>query len=521
MKFLFYHTFVETENRHNNKMTPRRKCNRNIVLSFTLCIITACRIFLFNAAFPLFNNVDEPSHFDLVYKYSKGQLPRAEMETFNQETIKLILLYGTPEYLFKAEQFPKNSFPPPLWTQPNVQKSKGFVETIAAVQNDKNFETASFPVYYMVAGIWCKVGRMLGMTGGHLLFWIRFLNVPLFTALVWFSCRLARTFFPETSLQQIGLPLLVAFFPQDVFYSINSDTLSPLLFAISFFLLLQIYFGNKSHCYHLLAGAAVAATLLVKISNVVVLALLGVIVILKVRKLVAEKRVKEYLPRLGILLAATAIPVGIWLTRNYFVLGDVMGTTEKIKLLGWTIKPLSKLLDHPIFTYKGISYFLAGLTKTFWRGEFVWHFEQIAWWVTDLFYVVSSAVFIIACGLGVILSRDKTNQQYRFVLVMSFLVVGVSVLLLAILSILYDFNGCWYPSAKQPYFVSGRLISGVLLPFLLIYINGLEQIFRRLGLKERAVLLAIVVIVAGITLSEVWLSAKVFISPYNWFALIR
>jgi hypothetical protein len=69
--------------------------------------------------------------------------------------------------------------------------------------------------------------------------------------------------------------------------------------------------------------------------------------------------------------------------------------------------------------------------------------------------------------------------------------------------------------------VSGRLISGVLLPFLLIYINGLEQIFRRLGLGERAILLAIVVIVIGITLSEVWLSAKVFISPYNWFSLIR
>jgi magnesium-transporting ATPase (P-type) len=184
------------------------------------------------------------------------------------------------------------------------------------------------------------------------------------------------------------------------------------------------------------------------------------------------------------------------------------------------VKPLSKLLDHPIFTYAGLSYFLSELTKTFWRGEFVWHTERIAWWGADLFYVVSSGVFIAAYAIGVMPNRDKTNQRYRFVLAMSFLVVGISVLLLAILSTLYDFDGCWYPSRAKPYFVSGRLIAGVLLPFLLIYIDGLEQVFRRLGLGERAILLAIVVIVIGITVSEVWLTVKVFASPYNWFSLI-
>ena len=66
-------------------------------------------------------------------------------------------------------------------------------------------------------------------------------------------------------------------------------------------------------------------------------------------------------------------------------------------------------------------------------------------------------------------------------------------------------------------FVSGRLISCVLLPFLLIYIDGLERIFRRLG--ERVALLAIVAIVIGITLSELWLTREVFASPYNWFGL--
>jgi 4-amino-4-deoxy-L-arabinose transferase-like glycosyltransferase len=368
-----------------------------------------------------------------------------------------------------------------------------------------------------VAGIWCGVGKSLGMTGGQLLYWVRFLNVPLFTLLVWFSYWLGRMFYSKSAIQRIGLPLLVAFFPQDVFYSVNSDAISSLLFVISFFLLLRIYFENKSAHYYLLTGLAVAATLLVKISNVAVLALLCVIIVLKVRKLSSEKRIREYLPRFIILLTATAVPIGIWLTRNYLVFGDVTGTTEKINHLGWTVKPLSKLFDHPIFTIKGMFYFLAELTKSFWRGEIVWHLEPMSWWGTDLFYVVSSAVFIIACGIGIILKRDKTNQKYRFVLVMSFLVVFVSLAFLAFVSILYDFNGCWYPSQEKPYLVSGRLIIGALLPFLLIYNDGLNNIFQRLG--RRVVLLVIVVVVSGIILSELWLNTGIFSSSYNWFHL--
>ena len=283
---------METENRHSNKTVYRARCNRNIIL--LLCIIAACRIFLFNAAFPLFNNVDEELHFDLVYKYSKGQFPKAEVEDFNRQAVELIILYKTPEYLFKAEQFSEGSFPPPRWMHPNERVSKRFVEAVDAWLNfNKNYETASFPVYYIVAGIWCSVGRVLGVTGGQLLYWIRFLNVPLFIMLVWVSYRLAHLCFPDRPLQQIALPLIVAFFPQDVFYSINSDTISPLLFAISFFLLLQIYFENKSYLHHFSAGIAVAATLLTKISNIAVLVLLARLSYSRLENLSARKRLRN------------------------------------------------------------------------------------------------------------------------------------------------------------------------------------------------------------------------------------
>ena len=42
-----------------------------------LCVVGAARVFLFSAAFPFFNNVDESPHFDLVHKYSRGHVPKA------------------------------------------------------------------------------------------------------------------------------------------------------------------------------------------------------------------------------------------------------------------------------------------------------------------------------------------------------------------------------------------------------------------------------------------------------------
>src|SRR4030042_1276170 len=93
----------------NKKINPQ--ISHEYILVIVICIVAACRVFIFNAAFPLFNNVDEQAHFDLVYKYSNGQLPQAEVENFNGEAAELMVLYGTSEYLSKVKQFPKGSAP--------------------------------------------------------------------------------------------------------------------------------------------------------------------------------------------------------------------------------------------------------------------------------------------------------------------------------------------------------------------------------------------------------------------------
>lgn len=506
---------MKVENMPDTKM--KSSVGHERIIIFALCIIAALRIFLFSAAFPFFNNVDEGAHFDLVYKYSQGYLPHLGKEHFSREFVELIALYGSPQYLSNKQDLPDISKLKPLWKYPGVQGSEHLNKVISEWQQQyTNHEVGSFPVYYSIAGFWYTIGQRLGIEGASLLYWVRFLNIPLFAALVYVCYLIGQIFFPDNLLQRIGLPLIVAFFPQDVFYSVNNDTMSPLLFAIALFLLLQIYFRDKSFGYHILAGLVIAATFLVKPSNIAVLVLLIVVIALKTIQFYHKKEIIVYLPRLIGLLAAAITPIGILLVWNSIVIGDMFAADDKVAALGWTVKSLGQLWNHPIFTPGGLFYFLTELTKSFWRGEFVWYSERIASYGMDLFYVISSAVFVLASGLGLLLSKDKTKAQHRFILGVSFLTLITSVGLLAFLSTLYDFGNSWYPSRQEPYFVSGRLISCVLVPFLFIYLDGLGRIFS--VVKKRVNPLVIVVLIAIVaTLSELLLTLDVFRSPYNWF----
>ena len=101
---------------------------------------------------------------------------------------------------------------------------------------------------------------------------------------------------------------------------------------------------------------------------------------------------------------------------------------------------------------------------------------------------------------------------------MSFFVVGASVVLLAGLSIPFDFDGGWYPSRASPYLVSGRLISGALVPFMFLYLDGLRRVLSWARLRVDP-LVVVALIAAAMTCSELVLTADVFRSPYNWFHL--
>ncbi len=56
---------------------------------------------------------------------------------------------------------------------------------------------------------------------------------------VWLGYLTARTIAPERIDLRIGVPLLLAFIPQNVFYAMNNDVLSPLCFGALFLCVLQ------------------------------------------------------------------------------------------------------------------------------------------------------------------------------------------------------------------------------------------------------------------------------------------
>jgi len=481
-----------------------------------LCLIAACRLFLFNAAFPLFNNVDEEAHFDLVNKYSQGRVPRRPLEKFDKQSGEFIILYGSPEYNLEPQEFPGGSVPPP-WTDPYAINSEKFKVLVAWKQRITNHESWSMPSYYMAAGLWTAAGRVLGITGGRLLYWIRFLNVPLYVMLVIVSYEIAKILYRQQDWRRIGLPLLAAFFPQDCFYAITNDSLSPLISALSFLMLIQLSLENKGHIYYLTAGLTVATTFMIKITNISVLALLGIVVGLEVVHILRDRQFQRFW-KLVVLLLAVAAPIGIWLTRSYTVWGSLTGIDEVTRWKGWSPKPLTHILQHPIFTFDGSVFFLSELIKTFWRGEFVWHGQRIASPITDTFYVISTAVFFFfsACRTG--RTNTPATKKYRFALRLSLCTIIVSVVVLIAISIRYDFGRWPYPSRQQPFLTSGRLISGSLVPFCLIYLDGLHCLLSKI--KARINPLAVLtVLVVMITCTELALSRDVFSSMYNWFHL--
>ena len=85
---------------------------RKIIL--LLCWLAAVHVFIFSAAFPPVNNVDEQAHFDLAVKYSHGHLPRG-LEPISREAMQFIVVYGSQEFLWPPETFPDGKFPPPPW----------------------------------------------------------------------------------------------------------------------------------------------------------------------------------------------------------------------------------------------------------------------------------------------------------------------------------------------------------------------------------------------------------------------
>ena len=62
---------------------------------------------------------------------------------------------------------------------------------------------------------------------------------------------------------------------------------------------------------------------------------------------------------------------------------------------------------------------------------------------------------------------------------LSAILIAGSVLFLMVLSVKYDYGESLFALAQSPYFNSGRLIYGTLVPMLALYVCGVEALTRR------------------------------------------
>lgn len=485
-----------------------------------LAALAAARVFAFAGAFPFFTNVDEHRHVDGVLKYARGYAPRPDNTGYESETAGYLGMFGSPEYHLRDGPDGAAVAPPPPWQRPSEAMLRRLERSEEFLARRTNLEAMQPPAYYAAAALWLQVGRAIGLQGGGLLYWVRGLAVPIVFALVWVSYCFARRIYPDDTFMRLGVPLLLAAFPMDLFFYVTRDALSPLIAGLGYWLALRLImtplssatagFGN---------GIVMAAAFLAKYTNAALLVACGICTFAAARRRPDARRFRGEGGRLLVMWTAIAVPVGAWLLRNQVVFGDITATTYKIERMGWGRRDLSEYFDHPIFTPAGFGTFVSELVPLFWRGELAWHRIPLAAPTADLFYTLTTLAFFVLAVLG-LRRRDRPDDR-RFAEGLAVLLVGGYVAILAGLSPLYVFHETSNPSAQLPYFVQGRLISGALVPFAVMYVRGAQvaagALPARFASPAAWALLGLAVAVAIV--SEVALHVPVFASAYNLFHL--
>ena len=495
---------------------PSADRTRKIVL--LLCLLAAVHVFIFSATFPFFNIVDEQVHFDLVVRYSQGDIPRTLAPPCG-DALLYIAIFGTTEYLWPPESQPGGHTATPPWKLPMAVIQANLLAKEAIWRDKvKNHEASQPPLYYAVAGLWWRLWAHFGFQDGLLLYLLRFFNAFVIVALVWLGGLAARRIFPENNFICIAVPALIAFMPQTTFYAINNDIFSPLTFGIVFILLLKFWDADKlSPGLAAAIGLALAATFLTKISNLPLLAAAGVFIALKMLRLALNKNLLPSVPPLAILGLCAGLPMAAWMLWCKINFGDFTGSVLKIQFLGWTDKPFAEWWHHPLFTAQGFWYFLKGNLSTFWQGEILWQRQPLAIPTVDSVYVVLT-LGAFAFTLAAWLRRPSVfSTPQRAAIGFSFLCLLAALAFFALLSVKYDFQNCFYPSRAHPFFVSGRLLLGLLIPFLILFACGLDRLMK--NFQNSTKFFVLLALLAFMLASEITIDWKIFPNEYNWFHL--
>ncbi len=495
--------------------------NREGALALVLATAAALRVAVFAAGFPFFSNVDEHRHIDAVLKYSRGYLPEPGLDAYEPQMATLLGMYGSPEYHMRDADGQSPGPPPWLGSAANTLRMMEYNERFLAGR--PNLEASSPPVYYGLAGGWMAFARATGLTGGQLLYSVRGLNAALYFVLVLVSFAFCRAVYPDDPFVRLGVPALLAVFPQDALYYITPDALSPVLGAAGLFAVVGLVARAEDRRAGLgswaAAGLICSLAFLTKYTNAVLLALFGL------GTIAALLRGTQYSARVKLawMWCWVVFPIAFWLGRNEILFGDGLATGVKLARLGWGTNPVSEYFQHPILTPPGLWIFLTELIPTFWRGEMVWHRSVLHGVGADAFYIASSIGYLLLACWGFV-SRARAGRAGTAATLadgFSLAMLGLSIAVLAVLSMRFVFGQNTNPTADNPYLSQGRLVSCALLAFVVLYVRGIGVAASMLPVRLRvaAAWTLLSCTLAVIVVSELQLSGSVFASEYNWFHL--
>jgi uncharacterized membrane protein len=455
------------------------------------------------------------AHFDLIHKFARGTWPGRSDLSFDPEVVDVWILDGTFEYLNRpGTLWVGVDYPPPVrdWKRSVRDQQIQSQRDSPGLGRLINHEAHEPPVYYAVAAVWHECGRALGLSPASTVYWVRFLNVLLFPALVALAYRFCEPYFgPPVAL---AVAALTAFFPNTVYFTINADVLSPLAVLLALFFLLRWYEHERPGPW-LAAGAGLltAAAVLVKMTNT---AILGIAAALVVLRLWRDRQPARVLAVAWPLALAATLPPFLWGLRNRLVLGEWTGTTAKTLAQNWTPKEtFGELLDHPLFTPGGLPAFLKALCISFFRGDASWHGEVFHFPPTEIFFLVTVPVFVTG-GLVIALRRGSQEPRARLAAGIAALLIVTYLAELLALSLRWDFGDNPYPSRAFPFFAFGRIVGGALVPLLALYAYGIEAL---VGRRPRWLAAATAVPIVMMVLGQVAYVMGTTDSLFNWFHL--
>jgi len=492
---------------------------RKTWIAAVCCCFAVLRVLAFAAAFPLFNPVDETSHYEMVYEYSRGFLPGDGLMKSDPAMARIFSLYGSDEYLVAGDVLQRFHRNVPLPALPENLREYYYPRRMQFWRAQSNIETQAPPAYYLLAAGWYRIGEWLGAKDWLIAYWVRFLNAVLYGSFVWIGFLFVKEVYPQRAFLHLGVPALLAVFPQDLFYGMNRDVLSPLLVGLFLLLMFRVLRAESGAYPEMIAAGVLAGiAFLTEVSNFVLFGALLAVLLIKSRK--AERLGNpgnEQKMIAASFVASLALPL-LWMARNRMVMGDFTGSRAKLFYLGWIPKPWAETWQHPILSAPGVWYFVRELVGSYWRGEYVWARGALRNGSAEHFYLYSTLLAMTAFVAYLFARRREESVLERLNGYLGLYLLAASVLFLAGISLLFDFQDCPYPSRAAPYFVSGRIIAGTLLPFVVMYLSGLELLLRPARKLVHPVL-PLLLICAGIFYAELTVIWTPLHSHFNFFAL--